>query len=256
MESEYLTYGSKLSYNREVFLTNYREELAMFEESNALLQNMGSFISKTRDINGNSHVSLLFLIGIIERQARIAFDCITRYQAFTAWITFRPAVESLLIIGKFIDNPRNAEIWINRKQYKKEFKKEFTGKGLIPSSFALAKKFRRLLTKINDEFVHSNWNYLKKNYQQIPINSGTAFLIPYIDEDFFEHSAFLYSFLHIYRLMIVSIGQALGPKFGNKGKMQIDHKIMERVLAPKVEKLASEHPGLVNILETFGLYKL
>lgn len=255
MKSEYLSYSSKLSYNREAFLTNYTEELAMFEESNVLLHNLGLFISKTRDINGDSHVPLSFFIEIIKRQATITFDCITRFQTFTAWINFRPALESLLIIGKFIDNPQNAKIWTNRKEYRKDFIKEFTGEGLVPQSLPLARKFRELLSKINDEFVHSNWNYLNKNYQQITTNSGYAFKIPYIDKDFFEHRTFLYSFLHIYRLMIVSIGKALEPKFGHKGELQVDHKIMEKVLKPKVVKVVNERPDLVNILKIFGIWK-
>jgi len=256
MKSEYLSYSSKLSYNREAFLTNYIEELAMFEESNALLDNLVLFIQKTRDINGYSHVSLLLFIEIIKRQATITFDCITRFQTFTAWINFRPALESLLIIGKFIDNPQNTKIWMNKKEYRKEFKKEFTGKGLVSQSLPLASKFRELLSKINDEFVHSNWNYLNKNYQQIVTNSGYVFKIPYIDKDFFEHRAFLYSFLHIYRLMIVSIGKALEPKFGHKRELHIDHKIMEKVLKPKVLKLVNERSDLVNILKIFGIWKL
>lgn len=257
MKGEYLEYSSKLAYNREVFLIHYGEELAMFEESNMLLENLKLFISKTKDKEGHSHVSLLSFIGVIKRQATIAFDRITQYQSFTAWIIFRPALESVLIIGKLIDDPNISEIWRNRKDNKRKFKEEFTGKGLISKCLPQAKEFRNLLTKINDEFVHSNWNYLRKNYQTRQVGNGsTEYKIPYIDRNFLEHRAYLYSFLNIYRLMIVSLGKALVAKFGNEKELQIDYDKMKMVLEPKVMKLAEEHPNLREILTVFGLWNL
>ncbi len=77
-----------------------------------------------------------------------------------------------MIIGKFLDDPANAELWMNkrkiwgnRKNDKKkyeQYRNEFERKGLISKSLPYAKEFRQLLTNINDEFVHMNYEYLEK----------------------------------------------------------------------------------------------
>ncbi len=95
---------------------NYSTELNVFQDTLNKFESLRYFISKERDINGKTHVSLNIFLLIIDRQACNAFNLISNYQLYDAWVVFRPALESLLLIGKFLDNPSLVDIWKNRKE--------------------------------------------------------------------------------------------------------------------------------------------
>lgn len=255
MDSKYLSYSSSTKYNREVFLLNYGKEMAIFEENNSLLHALGTLISEKKDDEGNFHIGLLPLVLIIERQTTIAFDCLSRYQSYATWMAFRPALESLLIIGKFIDDPENARIWKYKEDNFKEYLKKFQGKALVSKSLPHAKKYRKLLSTINDEFMHSNYSYFEKNLIVKPFDSKKFYLnIQYFDDDFLEHKAFLFSFLHIYRLIIVSLGKALALKFKGENIVNVEFESMEKELKHNVIELVKERPDLLEKCRKFGLW--
>jgi hypothetical protein len=204
IKSELLKYRATLGFNREVFLLNYGQEFKAFEDTNIRLQKIIKVVSKIRSDQNESHVGLVPLLMIIARQAISALECLSQYRGYEAWLVFRPALESALIIGKFLDNPANAELWLNRKQIWKErkenkkrynrYKKEFEGNGLISESLPEGEKFRQLRTRINDEFVHMNFDYLIKHCSTENADSQSYLYLSFVDEEY-EHKAYLFSFL-------------------------------------------------------------
>lgn len=266
MNSELLNYSATLRLNREVFLLNYGREFQAFEDNDMRLQKIAEVVSKKKSDQNESLVGLIPFLLIMVRQARNAFECLSRYQSYEAWIVFRPALEAALIIGKFLDNPKNAklwadrrQIWKNRKKSKekyKRYKKEFEGNGLIPKSLLQRREFRQLISRINDEFMHLNYNYFMRSHTIEEIDSRSVFMkISFTDEDPQEHKACLFSFLHVYRLMISSLGQALASKYSKEEALNIEVQSIERIWGPKVTELVHEQPHLKELCQSFGLWK-
>lgn len=267
MESEILHYNAILGLNREVFLLKYGQEFQAFEDSDVRLQKIAELISKKRNDQNESIVGLLPFLLIILRQARNAFECLSRYKSYESWIVFRPALESTLTIGKFLDNPSNADLWRNRRQIcenrKKDkekyerYKKEFEGDGLIPNSLPQGKEFRQLLSRINDEFMHMNYDYFKRNLTVSKIGTkGVLVKVSFTDDDPHEHEACLLSFLHMYRLLIRSLGQAFASKYRREGDiLNIEVESIERIWGPKIVELVQKISSLKEFCKIFGLWK-
>lgn len=254
--------------NKDIFLLTYGREFRAFEDSDRRLQKIADLISKKRNDQGESLVGLLPFLLIILRQARNAFECLSRYQSYESWMVFRPALESTLTIGKFLDNPLNADLWMKKKQIwdnrkidKEKFakyKKEFEGNGLIPISLPQGKEFRQLLSRINDEFMHMNYDYFKRNLDVPDIGTQSVFVkVSFTDNDPLEHEACLLSFLHMYRLLIKSLGQALALKYsGENDILNIEIESIEKIWGPKIVELVQKKLSLKEVCNIFGLWKL
>lgn len=267
VENEILQYRSVLALNREIFLLNYGQELQAFDDADKKLQKLIEVIARRESDQGESHVGLIPFMLILLRQSRAAFECLSRYQPYDTWIVFRPALEAALIVGKFLDDPANANLWANRKQIwanrrqnKQKYTKyqaEFENDGLIPKILPYGKEFRRLLSKINDEFMHMNLNYLAKSHRVHEIDSENAHIETQLTGgDSQEHKSFLFSFIHLHRLLISSLGQALGKKFSGEPDLNIDIRIIEKIWIPKIIKTLQQRPELGYIYHDYGLWSI
>jgi hypothetical protein len=159
MNDDVLHYRSALDYNRNVFLI---ERSRLFRVFSAIDANFGLLIElprTMRDGHGKSHVSLIPFIFLLQRQSRAAFEALAAYQSYQAWVLLRPGIEAVLIIGKWLDDPINAKIWNNRQQDRKAYQKTYTGTGLRSNSLPSAEDIQRVLSRVNDDFVHANPDY-------------------------------------------------------------------------------------------------
>lgn len=111
MKPDLLGYASTQVKNRETFLLNYGNDFSEFDFLISSLVSIWSRLGKEKDKIGRSHASLLLFSNILTRHVIFGFQHIASYQSFLAWLTFRPGLEAFLILGKFVDNPSNAEIW-------------------------------------------------------------------------------------------------------------------------------------------------
>jgi len=252
--------------NREVFLLNYEEEFSVFNNLYNQLKSIASAISERSD-KGKSHVDLIPFLFVIIRQASNAFECLSRYQVYDSWLIFRPALEATLFIGKFLDDPYNARLWKNRKKIwknqnknkslYKRYKREFDGKGLVPKSLRYGEEFRQLLSKINDEFVHMNYEYYQKSHSRKGINSKNSIIKTlFVTEDPQEHKAFLFSFLHVYYLIVFSIREAFAPEFKKVMAVNIDIDKFEKNWHPKIIGLIKDRSDLKEICQSFGFWEV
>jgi len=102
---------------------------------------------------------LLPFSNILVRHSVFGFEHLASYQSFLAWLTFRPGLEALLIIGKFVDDSANAAIWKNKEFDFKSYNKAFSGGALESKSLPRSQDFRHVLSRLNDNFVHPNQEF-------------------------------------------------------------------------------------------------
>ncbi len=238
-------------------------ELTAFEDLNEKMNSIQRLISMEADDEGKSQLGLLPFLLIIERQAINAFECLTKYQSYEAWMVFRPAIEAALLVGKFIDNPNNAELWKNKVEYRKNndkrslkrYYQEFEKGGLIPKSFKYGKELRELLTKINDEFMHVNFSYFERMYDLELVDENTGYLnISYNDKDVLKHKAYLYSFLNAYQILIQCLGNAFLYKYKKYEQLKNLNKPSVRYIwEDSINEIISSRPDLEDIFYSYGL---
>jgi hypothetical protein len=267
MESELVHYSSVLKANRETFLLNHREEYITFENVDKRLNAIAGIIATKRTDKGESIVSLSAFLLMIVRQGRNAIECLSRYQSSEAWLVFRPALEAALVIGKFLDNPENAAIWWDKKQIYEnrktdktkydQYRKEFEGDGLIPASLPRGKEFRQLLSKINDKYVHMNSDYFSKDIQINDDGSSEIEMkVHFVDFDQQMQKAQLFSFLHMYCLLVSALGGAFATRFTNETVLIINVKNMEDKWLPKVLDLSKDNSMLKEYIRDYGLWNI
>src|SRR5580704_9519872 len=114
MKVPFLEYRMALAYNRDVFSVEHSDLLTDFVGVDGNFPALIELLSTRRDCNGKSHVSLVPLTFLLRRQGHTAFDLLSADQSYQAWLLLRPGIEAVLIIGKWVDDPRNATIWQNR----------------------------------------------------------------------------------------------------------------------------------------------
>src|SRR5262249_30745099 len=136
-------------------------------------------VATTRTHGGHSHISHLSLLMILGRQALNAFEAIAVFQSYQSWVLLRPSLESALIMGKWIDHPKNADIWKNRDKDKnahQAYQKMYSGKGLLSKSLPDCQAIRDVLTRINDDFMHTNPRYYFRHTQISDIDARSMLL--------------------------------------------------------------------------------
>ncbi|MGE5474951.1 MAG: hypothetical protein ACM3UU_12105 [Ignavibacteriales bacterium] len=268
MENSVLEFNAAMHYNRDIFLLNYSKELNLFEETNNMLWQLGEHISRQIDISGYTHTSIGVFILVILRQANNAFNLISTYQTYDAWVVFRPVIECVLLIGKFLDSPTNADLWmrrkeirLNRKKDKRTFDKymlELEGNGLISESISMSGSYRQILTKINDEFMHFNFEYyFPKTYEVEEISPLNLYIsVSHTGDDFFRHKAHLLSFLHLYRMIVVSLDEAFAKLYDVQSIVNVEMESVENTWKSEVEKLLRDKPELKDIIVSIGLWNM
>ena len=127
-------YQSAKDANRKGFEQNYSADVQFFEAASTKLSSIWERLGTTRDKAGHSHAGLLHFANILRRHCVLGFENIATYQSYLMWSNFRAGLEALLIIGKFVDDPANAKIWLNRSSNhaaaKKAYSNTFSGRGL------------------------------------------------------------------------------------------------------------------------------
>src|SRR6187431_2577269 len=106
---EILQYRSLLALNREVFLLKYPFTILDFDRIDENFPTLAEPLHTVRGTDGKSHVSLVPFLLLMQRQVRSAFIALSAFQSYDAWLLLRPALESALICGKWIEDPKSAE---------------------------------------------------------------------------------------------------------------------------------------------------
>ncbi len=252
MDAEILRYRSSLAYNREVFLIEHGAIVKAFGRIDDNFMELIELPQKLRDAKGKSHVSLIPFLLLLQRQSRAAFESFTVYQAYQGWGLLRPGVEALLIIGKFLDNPKSVGVWQNRMQDREGYR-DFSGKKLRSVSLPASDKIQGVLSKINDDFVHANVEYF---YRHLGVDSGdpgyARIWLDYFDRGESPEVNVL-AFLHLLLVMQGSLTVLFAKLFARDVllKERPDHFLQE--FGQRIKSLASSSEEAVAILGNLGL---
>jgi hypothetical protein len=194
---ELLEYSAAQVRNRETFLLNYPKDFRASDWMISGLQIIWSRVGRERDRQGRFHTGLLGFVNLLMRHSIFGFQHITTYQSALAWFTFRPGLEALLMLGKWVDDPTNARVWRNRLTDRDAYRQTFSGQGLVSTSLPRSAEFRRVLSRLNDEFMHPNPEFTYRD--TTIVDEGRTFVIAldYFDRNSDIHEAHVLAYLNL-----------------------------------------------------------
>jgi hypothetical protein len=254
MKIPFLEFQSLRSYNREVFLIEHGDLVKTFVAIDANFHILVQLPGTKCDHNGKSYVGLVPFIFLLQRQAQSAFEAFAVFQSYQAWVLLRPGIEAALIIGKWVDDPRNAEIWKNRENDKRTYQKTYTGKGLRSKSLPDSKSIQGVLRKINDDFVHANPDYYRRHLNINPAGpESVKMLLQYVDEDsFLLTNAF--AFLHLLVVTQQALLSLFNKLFSCNTALPSSRELFVRTYADRIDKLTNLSEEHRRLMREFGMW--
>ena len=165
-------YLSAREQNRQHFSTAYPYATDAFETVTTAFGFLGDQLRNGRDHDGHTHISLAPFFFIAIRQVMAAFEALGSNQAYAAWASMRTVLESVLIMGKWVDDPENANIWERRIQDPKAYQKAFQGKALQSKALPHSAALQQALSHVNDQFLHPNPYYYFRHLSMHDLASG------------------------------------------------------------------------------------
>ncbi len=254
MKNSILQYRSTVARNSETFLLNFSEEFSAFTETDSKLYEIGVFMSSNRTKNGESLVGFLPYMLIMQRQLRNAFQLLSTYQSYQTWVLARPFFESSLIMGKWLDDGKNFEIWKKQKENWKAYNQCYSGKKLISNSLPNSSDIQGVLKKINDIYMHVNPQYFFNNHFLKGLENEEVLLtVPFTDEPNY-HEANLYSFLHVTLFVVGSVGEMLKNQYGQNKVFNINLSGLQIVFKEKIKQLVKSDSESKKMLIEYGLW--
>lgn len=245
-----LEYAERVYENRKIFLLKFRSHHEQFDLLLLRLQSTWIRVARERDTQKRSHFGLLLPATILENHLLLGFDRLASYQSFLAWPSFRPGLEALLFIGKWVDDPKVVKIWKDRRNNREEYNRLFSGRGLISRSLPHSAEFRDVLNHINDEYLHPNSDFGHRQMRIRPTTRETlVFENPLFDRDPVIHEAHLLAYLHLSELICASSAALLANVLGGTGESQSGQAFVN---SDRVTALGEAREGAKKILEELG----
>ena len=254
MNKELIEYRSVLHQNGEIFLLNFKEEFAAFGETDMYFQKFGGIISTQRMKNGKTLVGLIPLLMIMQRQYRNAFQNISVFQSYQAWVLVRPAIESALVIGKWLDDLSNFDVWKQHENNWKDYQKIYQGKNLVSKSLPDLSNIQKVLKHINDGFMHTNPSYYRRHSQLIDVDEKNVGMFVTYTDDEQDHRAHLYAFLHVTLFILKSVGQMLSKSYPDHLSFNVNLQKLQSVFSNRVKEIAKSNGEHRKVLEELGLW--
>ena len=252
-----LEFFSHASYNREVFLLNEGHAFRTYSQIHRNFDTLATVPSRDRDAQGKSLVSLIPLVLLMQRQGLFAFSALSRYQSFEAWVLLRPCIEAALIMGKWIDNPKNAEVWNNRLKNRKAYQKAYQAWRLVSKSLPRAKEIQAVLSRVNDDFMHLNERYYSRSLEVSDASGDLVNVeVHYFDRDGADHQAHVLAFLHLVLVVQDSVADLLASRFPDSQRVNVGLEVSEASFAARVREFLEAHPKRAPVLRELGLWQL
>jgi hypothetical protein len=253
MENDILHYRAGQAYNREIFLLQHADYFRAFDAIDKNFSALIEPLSTLRDGNGRTYVALMPFVFLLQRQSRAAFEAFSTYQSYVGWVLLRPGIESVLIIGKWIDDPENAKIWANRQEDRRSYQKTYSGQALYSKSLPASAAIRRALTKVNDDFVHANPEYYSRHLRtEQPDEKTVQFWLNYHDdEDLLD--AHVLAFLHLMLVMQEALAGLIGAIFGQAIDLTARMAAFDHKFGKAIAALREKTPETAGILDQLGL---
>uniref|UniRef100_Q026W4 Uncharacterized protein n=1 Tax=Solibacter usitatus (strain Ellin6076) TaxID=234267 RepID=Q026W4_SOLUE len=234
-----LQYRSALSYNREVFLLEHSDKVKAFSAIDDVFFRLIEFPRSMRDLNGNSLVALVPFILLLQRQSRAAFEALSVFQSYQAWVLLRPGIEAALIIGKWVDDPASAKVWKDRDQDRRAYGSQYTGRALRPTSLPASDKIQGVLSKVNGDFVHANPDYYSRHLDASVGDPGYVnMILGYFDDDGL-HEAHVLAFLRLLLVIEESLAGLSAKLFGPAAVVGVPMAVFEAQFGARIRELTA-----------------
>lgn len=255
MKHDLLEYAATHATNREIFLLNYGKDFGVFNCQLGALLDVWSRIGAVKDLRDRSHAGLLLFVNILIRHAMFGFQHIVTYQSIVAWYTFRPGLEALLVLGKFVDNPANAKIWRDRLVDRTSYQKTFSGKSLISKSLPRSSDFRDVLTCLNDDFMHPNPYFTYKDMSIRGSGQKLSLEIQYFDVVSDVHEGHLLAYLNLIDLILWASESLVDNLYGPPPDASNGRNTFSEAEASRASDLAIRNPTARKVMEELGLWR-
>ena len=252
--SEHLDCFSTYLRNREVFLLNYGAHCHAFDLITETIAKTWSRIGTEKDTAGQSHAGLLLFVNILRRHCILGFQHLVSYQSLPAWFMFRPGLEALLILGKLVDNPRNAATWKGRRHDRKRYAATFSGADLVSRSLPSSDRFRAVLTRLNDEFMHPNPDFTYRDTTIMDEGKEVQVEIQFFDRDGVDHEAHVLAYLNLVDLIRQSSNQLVANLLGPPNPELPRIPVYADVYRQRAVSLAQQSPSARKVMLELGLW--
>ncbi|HEY9141172.1 MAG TPA: hypothetical protein VIN93_09785 [Bryobacteraceae bacterium] len=259
MKDQILDYRSVLAYNREVFLIEHGELIKAFSAIDANFSALVEAPRTMRDASGKSYVSLIPFLLLFQRQSRAAFEAFAVHQSYQGWVLLRPGIESVLIIGKWVDDPANAKIWQNRnkepnrKEHRKAYQNAYSGPALRSKCLPSSERIQTVLSKVNDNFVHANPDYYDRHLKAGAGDPGYVnFWLDYFDDDTLLETHVL-AFLHLVLVMQEALLDLLNRQFLTPAGLRTSLASFDSKFGARTVELAAASDEAATTLGQRGL---
>lgn len=257
--SDYADYQSAKDANRKVFEQNYGADLQFFEAANGKLNSTWERLGTTRDKMAHSHAGLLHFANILRRHCILGFENIATYQSYLMWSNFRAGIEALLIVGKVVDDPADAKIWLNRSSDqaadKKAYSNTFSGRGLRSKSLYRSGDLRDVLTRLNDNYMHPNPAFTYRDSTQVNEGDKVFLRIELFDVDPGMHETCLLAYLNLVAVVVQESCRLVVDLLGS-GDPEDGLTPYNKTNELRAKRLASAIPGAKKVLEEYGLWQI
>ncbi len=240
--------------NREAFEKNFVSDITVFNELLSRFRQIWGRVGTVRGLSGQSHAGLLPFSNLLIRHLIFGFEHLSCYQSFLAWLTFRPGLEALLIIGKFVDDPANAKIWREREIDPKAYRQTFWGSSLESKSLPKSAEFRQVLTHLNDEFMHPNPAFTYRDTTVKTDSAGHLIEIQFFDLRPDLHEAHLLAYTNLMDNVVTASDSLVLTLCGPTGVAALaqSYEAKEQNRAAQLEKDATAK----KIMQELGLWTL
>jgi hypothetical protein len=254
LQDEYSDYYSTQVKNRQVFQLNFDSDIRVFKGLLSNLRTIWGRVGTTRGISGQSHVGLLPFSNILVRHVIFGFEHLAGYQSFLSWLTFRPGLEALLMIGKFVDDPANAKVWLNREVDSTAYRQTFSGASLASASLPRSAEFRRVLSRLNDEFMHPNPAFAYRDSTVTEEHDGVVLEIQCFDMSPDVHEGHLLAYVNLLDLIVAASETLVSSLCGATGTVTTGETYAARE-QNRATQLA-QNVMAKKVMEELGLWKL
>ena len=170
-------------------------------------------------------------------------------------LTFRPGLEALLILGKFVDNPDNAKTWHDRLVDRNKYQKSFSGNNIISKSLPKSNDFRKVLTRLNDDFIHPNPDFTYRDANVRDIGQKLFIEMQYFDVISDVHYGHLLAYLNLIDLILCSSESLVNNFYDTPPYTRYLRNTFAEVEESRASDLAIRNAEARKVMENLGLWR-
>lgn len=257
--NRFMEFSGITRQNRDFFLLEFGADYRKACDLQDQFQNLWKPLGTKRDFRGQSHAGALPLQALAHRSFMYGFDTLQSFQIALAWPNMRYAIETILILGKFIADPATATIWNNWKSDKRRYIKTFQNELDINNALPRCGEFRKVLSNINDEYLHPNPLQVLSpaNTQMARKDEKTmAVLTTWGGGERYELDGHTLAFIRLFADIVDACGEMIYNLMGeNQGKGQFDlREQYEELESDRAKALIKDHSNMKPVLRDFGLW--